>query len=225
MKFRPFRAIHFDDPDSGAQGVLDLSDVIAVPGELGTNPLGYFDVRNLLSAGEAPSHWHRWMNNGVLKVADSAALYIYRIGYCNSAGMPSQLNGVVGVTRDHPAGAVGPDIDSEVNPMTVEAPDTPFPLPAALRMHVHICAPCGLGELLVPGGLPMARATDRYGNHHRVWPIHQAGIIDILTEAVDAALPDNAPTGLSLVAEYPEATPAHNSLEHLPALGMLFAAG
>lgn len=209
MELQPFRAVRYNDPrpDAG-DGVLDLEGVI-VPYVAAADPTGYvsflddavneFSVLHLLSA-DGVLAWHKWLENEILLEDESESMYLYRIGFRDSENRLQQVSMVVGA------------LSGVADPLD-RGPADVVPLVATIEAD-------GFSDLLVPTDMPVARATDPTGAHHRLWMISQAGVIEAISDAVrDAEIQGNldvergSATRMACVTE--RLTP-----DSLPALGM-----
>jgi hypothetical protein len=200
--FEPFRGLLFSDPHATDEGVMELDDVIA--------PLAARDdaslrqtlqtrnVFNIAALFERPEAVEGWKSEGWLEQGAQPALYLYRIGFTDAEHQPRQWSGVFGRVSGQREGE-----------------ETVQLVPDLIEVRAE-----GFSELLVPLGMPLARATDGQGSHHRLWPLTQGGVVALIADAVHAhghpALGRLNPGALVLAFESTETF-------HEPALGMVLA--
>jgi hypothetical protein len=210
MQFSPFAAVRYNDPNPDAEdGVLDLEGVVT-PFLAAADPAAYagfleqvntYNAYRLLT-DQAPDAWRQWLKEGILVADETPRFYCYRIGYRDNDNQLHQVSGVIGELHGvEPAADSGP---ADVVPVVarIEAP--------------------GFSELLAPTSVPLARATDSNGVHHRLWAIDQTGIVNTISEAVEKAhaggcleIAEGTGTRMAFVTETV-------TRETLPALGMTF---
>lgn len=215
--FSPFAATRFNDPTADpdelspgeVEGVMELDGVV-IPYVAAADPRSHlefaaeevnrYNVSQLL-LDEGNSTWRTWLDQGVLREDDGEQLYCYRIGYRDDENRLHQIAAAVGVFDGVAAPADQRPADIVPLVTTIDAP--------------------GFSDLLSPSGVPLARATDSAGVHHRLWSISQAGIIDTICDAVGRAAIDGrlavqggASKRLGMVAET-------WSAQGLPALGFV----
>lgn len=195
MHFLPFTAWLFDDPNRAENdGVLDVSTVICNVSDIDRRPPDgrTYDVRRLRQDPELTAHW---FDQGILVRDSVPAMYLYRLGYSDHRGQPMQCSAVWG--------AVGCPTELTLTPALASP------------------APRGFSELLHPTGLPLVRATDDYGNHHRLWRLTQTGVTTTIADALkDSDIPDPA-EGLCVASETDFETP----VDHERTLGDLVGVG
>jgi hypothetical protein len=173
----PFHGVFYDDPSPDAgDGVIDLSDVIAphplqewAPAE---NP---YNARHLLKP-DGRDLWSLWTGHGVLRRSETPALYLYRAGWIDQDGARAQGAGVIGVSD-----ALQTNWDEQLMPSVLSLQNPEF------------------SELLVPEGVPLARAGTANGEHYRIWAITQAGVIKTIQEVAAPALASDGNSGLIAV--------------------------
>ncbi len=198
--FQPLQGVRFADPDSdGSDGVLDLSPCICSSIDVVKPPEADrpYDVRRLATQ---PAMASTWMSEGRLARDPLAAFYLYRLGYSDDHGLPAQCTAVWGEL-------VGTSARSSLSPLLL----TP--------------APTGLTDVAQPTGLPLARATDRFGYHHRVWAITQTGVMDVISSAAQSVIPAQCASGLALLSEisFDTATSSGHTVADVVALGLVMA--
>lgn len=193
--FQPFRGVRYATPD----GRLD--DVLAPPYDVITTEerqvlverSDHNAVRLELPADEggrnryevAAALWQEWRRTGVLRTDDEPSFYVYRMGYHDEAGHPRQTTGVLGAlelsTLDE--GHVLPHEHT-----TPKARADRLDLLRATQANlspIWLLSPAaGLSELCEPMTPPDARGTDPEGVHHRLWRVHQPGMVAAMAEAV-----------------------------------------
>ncbi len=234
MLFTKFSALRFNDPTAdltpggtahataaSPDGVMHLDDVIAPLSavEDATTRNAYaesndYNVANLINASNEV--WDQWRKRDILMPDPEPVLYLYRIGFSDALGNAAQVSGVVGENPRH-------GVDNR------------------LSIGVVLVAADGFSDLLTPSGMPLARATDDAGRHHRLWAITQTGVQETVIDAVvkhgrwlDAHAPTSrAATTSAADVEYASsiersepalifATEATSTITD-PYLGMLFA--
>ena len=141
---------------------------------------------------EAAARLRQWLTDGILRVDDQPAFYLYRMGYRDDAGRPRQTGGVIGAValpeaghRD-PAGAVLPHERT-----LARARDDRLRLLRASRANLSpvwcLSLATGLSELCEPAGPPIARCTDDEGVHHRLWSLTRPALVDAVAATVASA--------------------------------------
>lgn len=172
MRLEAFSALVYDDPTSDEEGVIDLSSVIATANTDEYRSRKY-NVAQLL---ETPELAAQWLTDGWLTILEAPAMYVYKIGRRDINGDPVQWTGVFGCIGKPSALSIEP----KLVPVMAES----------------------FSDLLVPSGMPIARASDEAGNHHRIWPIDQFGALDLIADAVGDL--DEAGLVLTYEANQPE---------------------
>lgn len=172
MRFSPFVANLWNDPLGPSDGVVSLDSVVetelvetsvakSTPTSPPANPAVRLSVSGLLGGLTSIDSL---LSEGWLRRADEACFYLYSCGYSDSHGARRQFMAVLGVSEDN----------TQDTSITEGTPD----LLRRLEPCVAFSDAEGFESLLMPVGLPVARATTRDGNHHRLWPIHQRGLWD-----------------------------------------------
>lgn len=204
--FRPFTALRYDDPEL-TEGVLDLDSVIALASETHSPPsagvprfwAGHLVTGTDTSAqteAQVDARVDEWIASGRLVLDPEPAFYLHRMGYTDSDGNRRQVSAAVGLVGDGPLDRL-----------------------QSLPQVRFIDAP-GFSELLIPSGMPLARATDSTGRHHRLWAISQAGVVATISGAVEKfASFDGA--GFTFVSE--TTADQHDPEAVEPVIGLVFA--
>lgn len=191
-KFQRFQAAFYEPGGDDQDGVLELDSVIA--GTSGSSSRATaLSAAHLVDPDNGPAIYESWLADGKLSVDPQPSIYLYRTGFRDISGTPVQASAVFGIVLP---GATHRD--------------------CMIPTVVPVAAP-GLSELFTPAGVPLARATDEHGVHHRVWRLEATGVVDTILDAVNGQADLSWARGLVVAYEA-------GHIEPRPALGMLFAA-
>lgn len=194
----PFAALRYD-PDR-----VDLSAVIAPPYDV-VDPRQHdrleaaspYNAVHLEISREEPERdryeaarcrLEEWLGSGVLRVDEHPRLYVYRMGFRDSAGNARQTTGVLGALQlDASAGGqVMPHERTMGKPLGDR-----LQLLRACRANISpiwaLSLASGLSAACEPTGPPLARATDGDGVHHRLWAIGAPAAIEAISMVVAQA--------------------------------------
>jgi len=136
----------------------------------------------------AAARWSGWRESGVLVDDPEPALYVYRMGYHDTAGRPRQTTGVLGALELSPPG------DGQILPHEHTTPKDKADRLQMLRACRANLSPIwalspagGLSALCEPAGPPDARATDEDGTHHRLWRVTAPATVEAIGHLVASA--------------------------------------
>jgi uncharacterized protein (DUF1015 family) len=193
--FEPFAGLRYDEQ------AVSLDDVVAPPYDViaeaersaleARSP--YNSVRLELPRDEAGLDRYQaaarllaaWLAGGVLVRDDEPSFYVYRMGFHDEQGRPSQTTGVIG--------ALGLSVPGEGDVLPHERT---MPKPKDDRLNLlratganlspvwGLSMGDGLGALCEMTGPPDARATDSEGVHHRLWRVTQRAVVDAIRDTV-----------------------------------------
>ena len=195
-RFEPFRGLRYD-PER-----VDLSDVMAPPYDVIDE-----EERSLLEAKspynavrvelprdatghdryeEARCLLEQWRQEGVVTIDEEPSFYVYRMGFIDTGGRARQTSGVIGALGLEAAG--GDVLPHEHT--TAKPKDDRLNLLRSCRANLSpiwgLSLSEGLSGLCELPGPPDSRATDDQGVHHRLWRVHQSGVVQAISEAVAA---------------------------------------
>jgi uncharacterized protein (DUF1015 family) len=196
-RFEPFAGVRYRDD-------IDVEAVIAPPYDVtdeddrqrlaARSP--YNAVRLELPADEggedryavAARLLRSWQDDGVLVPDSEPGFYLYRMGYHDEQGRPRQTTGVLGALELSVPG------EGDVLPheeTTPKAKSDRLQLLEATECNLSpiwcLSLAEGLGDTVRPVGPPLARGTDEFGVHHRLWGVTAPAVIAVIQEVVASA--------------------------------------